>query len=355
MKNFTETLDELETTTAVGQNISEAVTTELVKSANSVSDNVFVRIYMYVAIVMIPLGIIFNSVSLIIFQKSKAFTTSIGNHLKCISISDSIMLVQVLFTNTDQYWEEKLNFPDIYSFNNISCKIFTFVKVLGSLSAGLIMSSATVERFLAIAFPLKYRSWNTLRTSRIILSVLVISTLAVSAFRPMFLHEENGKCQSALINHAKTAELLYTIFIVVIGNGICGSIILIFTIIIIILLFHQSRKRNVLSNNDVSSKSKKEVQISVMLVTITLIFILLRFPRVITLKFVLANSGDPFLVQSLDKLTTIFIVVNRSVNFIIYMIFLESFRKSFFGMFSWFNVKVIECFYKCEGENQDEG
>ena len=281
MKNFTETLDELETTSAVGQNISEAVTTELVKSANSMSDNAFVRIYMYVAIVLIPLGIIFNSVSLIIFHKSKVFTTSIGNHLKCISISDSIMLVQVLFTNTDQYWEEKLHFPDIYSFNNISCKIFTFVKALGSLSAGLIMSSATVERFLAIAFPLKYRSWNTLRTSRIVLSVLIIFTLGVSAFLPMFLHDENGKCV-LIEKHAKTAELLYTIFIVVIGNGICGSIILIFTIIIILLLFHQSRKRNVLSNNDVSSKSKKEVQISAMLVTITLIFILLRFPRVIT-------------------------------------------------------------------------
>ena len=149
---------------------------------------------MYVAIILIPLGIIFNSVSLIVFQKTKAFSTSIGNHLKCISISDSIMLVQVLFTNTDQYWEEKLNFPNIYSLNNTSCKTFTFVKVLGSLSAGLIMSSATIERFLAIAFPLKYRSWNTFRTSKIVLSVLIIFTLGVSAFLPMFLHEENGKC-----------------------------------------------------------------------------------------------------------------------------------------------------------------
>ena len=141
----------------------------------------------------------------------------------------------------------------------------------------------------------------------------------------------------------------------VIGNGICGGVILIFTVIIIALLFHQSRKRNVLSNNDVSPKSKKEVRVSAMLVTITLIFIVLRFPRVITLRFILANSGEPVLIQSLDKLTIIFIVVNRSVNFIVYMIFLESFRKTFFEMFSWFNVRIIECLYKCKDENQEEG
>ena len=144
MENFTETVNELEETTVLGQYISEESTTELVKSAKAMSDNVFSDIQMYGLIVLIPLGIIFNLLSLIIFQKSKVFTTAIGNHLKCISISDSIMLVPVLFTNTDQYWEEKLHFPNIYYLNNISCRIFTFLRALGSLSAGLIMSSATV-------------------------------------------------------------------------------------------------------------------------------------------------------------------------------------------------------------------
>ena len=353
MENFTETVNELEATTVLGQYISEESTTELVKSAKAMSDNVFSDIQMYGLIVLIPLGIIFNSLSLIVFQKSKVFTTAIGNHLKCISISDSIMLVPVLFTNTDQYWQERLNFPNIYYLNNISCRMFTFLRALGSLSAGLIISSATVERFLAIAFPLKYRSWNTLRTSRIILSVLNIFSLGVSAFLPMFLHEKNGKCV-VIEKHAETGDLLYIIFIMIIANGICGGVILIFTIIIIVLLFHQKRKRNTLSNHSVGSNSKKEVRMSAMLVTITLIFILLRFPNVIALKFIFANSDDQLLVHQLARIATILIAINRSVNFIIYMIFLESFRKTFCEMFSWFNVKIIECLYKCKGENQDE-
>ena len=147
---------------------------------------------------------------------------------------------------------------------------------------------------------------------------------------------------------------MYTIFIMVIANGTCGVVILIFTIIIIALLFHQSRKRDVLSNNDVSSSSKKEVRISVMLVTIALLFVFLRFPKVIIMKFILANSGDPLLVQSVSKLVTFLKVVNHSVNFIVYVIFLESFRKSFFEIFSCFNVKIIECLCTLKRERQNE-
>ena len=64
---------------------------------------------------LIPIGIIFNSISLIIFQKSQAFSSSIGNHLKCISITDSILLIGIVLTSCDEYWEERINFPDMLS------------------------------------------------------------------------------------------------------------------------------------------------------------------------------------------------------------------------------------------------
>ena len=66
---------------------------------------------------------------------------------------------------------------------------------VGFFSTGLILCSATIERFLAIAFPLKYRSWNTQRTSKIILSVLLIISFLIMIFTAFF-HEmpEKGKC-----------------------------------------------------------------------------------------------------------------------------------------------------------------
>ena len=349
MQNFTEAINEFETTTAVGQNISEEDTSDLLKSIiKSMKD-----IHLYCLIILVPLGLIFNSISLVTFQRNKSFSTSSGYHLKCISICDSIILVGILLTNIDKYWEEKLNFPNIYSMNNMSCTISTYVLVVGNTSVGLIMSSATIERFLAIAFPLKYRSWNTLRTTRILLSVFFIYSLGGSTLTFFFFRiSEKGECD---IIGENIVDILYTIFVVVIANGICGAVILIFTIIIIALLFHQLRKRITLSNHSVGSDSKKEVQISAMLATISSLFILLRFPKVIAMKFVLSNSDDAGLSSHpFAKLSTIFVVLNHSVNFIIYIFFLKSFRKTFCEMFSWFHLKIIECLYICRNENQDE-
>ena len=355
MENFTEAINE--TTTVLGQIISEETTTEMgqiiserVKAFAKYVNN----IQLYGLIILFPLGIIFNTLSLIIFQKSQAFSTSIGNHLKCISISDSILLLAGFLSSPDEYWEETFNFSYIKSLNNISCKITNYILNVGILSTGLITSSATVERFLAIAFPLKYRSWNTLRTSKIILSVFFILSFGVSAYAPSFLEiSKQGKCD-IIDKHRETYDLMFTIFVMVTANFICGCVILIFTLIIIGLLFHQLRKRNVLSNkNSANSSSKKEARISVMLIIITLLFIFLRFPKPIVVKFFLVNMGNPLLIKSMSKLTEFFGAINHSINFIIYMIFLKSFRKRFFEMFSRFYVKVRQCQIIFKSENSD--
>ena len=336
MYNFTEeAVNESEATTSLGENISEEATTELMKSfPKSMKRNVFFDIHMYSLLILVPLGIIVNSISLIIFQKSKAFSNAVGNHLKCISISDSIVLVGILLINIDKYWEEQLKIPVISLMNNISCKISVYILGVGFLAAGLIMSSATIERFLAIAFPLKYRSWNTMRTSKIILSVLFIFSFVAKTFS-LVIHgiTEKGHCD-LLEKHRKTYDIMFTIITMVIGNGICGGIILIFTIMIVGLLFNQLRKRNVLRNNSENSSSKKEIRISVMLVSVAVLFILLRYPKIVIVRFLATNSGDLLLIQSVSKLGTVFVAVNHSINFIIYMIYLESFRKTFFKMFS---------------------
>ena len=79
MQNSTDVANESKLTTALEQNINEAaITTELVKSFTKYVND----IHLYGFIIVIPLGIVLNSLSLIIFQKNEAFSTSIGNHLK---------------------------------------------------------------------------------------------------------------------------------------------------------------------------------------------------------------------------------------------------------------------------------
>ena len=59
------------------------------------SDHIFNRIQAYGLLVVVPLGLILNSLSFVIFQKSKTFATSIGSHMTCITISDNIFLARL--------------------------------------------------------------------------------------------------------------------------------------------------------------------------------------------------------------------------------------------------------------------
>ena len=196
----------------------------------------------------------------------------------------------------------------------------------GFFSTGLILCSATIERFLAIAFPLKYRSWNTLRTSKIdrtlrtskiVLSILLIISFLIMTFTAFF-HEmpEKGKCVISE-KYLQIYDLMFTILLTVIANGICGGLIIIFTLVIIGLLFHLLRKRNVLSkNNSANSSSKNEVRVSVMLVPITLLFISFRFPiaiTAVTVKFLPLNSIDPVLFKMLLKIATFLKILQENL------------------------------------------
>ena len=115
-----------------------------------------------------------------------------------------------------------------------------------------------------------------------------------------------------------------------ISNGLCGQVILIFSIRVIICLFLQRRQRNELTN---SYNSQKEFKMTTMLVTVTCLFIILRFPDMIMSQILFV---DPEIQIKMGSWSTFFIlltIINHSINFFIYFIFLESFRKTFVKFF----------------------
>ena len=121
---------------------------------------------------------------------------------------------------------------------------------------------------------------------------------------------------------------------VILSNGLCCGVILISTIAIIICLFRQKRRRNELTNS--SSNSQKEFQITVMVVTVTSLFIILRLPGMIIVQVSLVGAEIFIKFESWVKFSVLLTIINHSVNFFVYLIFLESFRKTFLTMFPIF-------------------
>ena len=136
----------------------------------------------------------------------------------------------------------------------------------------------------------------------------------------------------------------------VVMNGICSGLILIFTIIIAFKLHQFKRERNTMNDNNSNCvPGSKEIKISLMIFIVTVVFILTRFPPFVLYEITKYYFSKKmyFNKQYLNSLTAspinyAFIVINHSINFIIYMCFFEKFREGF-----------TQCFFRKENTRND--
>ena len=146
----------------------------------------------------------------------------------------------------------------------------------------------------------------------------------------------SGKASDLKLNHA-----FNTVIYTVLGNGICASVILIFTILIAIFLFTYKRNRTALSQHSNAVQSQKEFRISLMLFIVACLFIVTRFPGIIIFEirqyYLSKNTfqnkmfSDIAIVYPISEFLT---VINHSINFVIYIVFLRKFRETFVQCFS---------------------
>ena len=280
-------------------------------------------ITMYGILISVLLGFVLNTLSLIVLITSKNFSSSIGTHLKSLAVADNIQIIAILFRSVDGNWEKKLHFPVFYTLNDAFCMLISYLLSVGRISTGVILASATVERFLAVAFPLKFKSWNLNLLSKIVIGIYFLIAFGISII-PLIAREiaPNGRCvvKEKYDNLVQTNILLsHSIF----ANGICGGSILLFNTFIIASLFKYRKKRDDLSNTS-SSHSQKEFQITIMLLVVACLFIILRLPKLIILN--IARRSRSLEMISWSNFTNVLVAINHSINFVIYFIFLKPFR-----------------------------
>ncbi len=125
------------------------------------------------------------------------------------------------------------------------------------------------------------------------------------------------------------------------GEGVLGILILIFTCLIICVLFNARRRSQQMGATDEAKKarSSQDAQINNMLLFIVFMFFFTRFPYTISYFLYNANTQKLFLsywgVKYITlgvNLTRAFSIFNYSTNFIIYIVFVRTFRNNLVGL-----------------------
>ena len=311
------------------------------------------QIGIYGSITVAPFGFLFNIVSLVVFYKCKTHKTATGLHLMCIAVADNLLILGMIAFRSP-LWKAHINIPDFLNMSNVSCKGVGFLIWFAFLWSGMLLVSATVERFVSIAFALKVKSWNLLRVSKILILFYLVICISLIGMWTYTLELVQYRSVSICIgkpSHYNLFNLLNTVIFTIISNGICAGIILISTILIAIFLFSYKQKRKEMRQNNNEDQSNREFRISLMLFAVACFFIIFRFPGIIILEIrqyyqsrniynnVLYNNTAT--VSSISDALTI---INHSINFFIYIIFFKAFRETF--------LKFFKC--KCAAEKDEQ-
>ena len=112
---------------------------------------------LYSNVILIPIGIILNILSFVIFYKIKTYKSATGLHLMCMAIADNFALVAIFLNDVPAYSIYSI-IPDIHAIHNFFCKSVPIFLNGSVLWCGLLLASATVERFICVAFALKVKS-----------------------------------------------------------------------------------------------------------------------------------------------------------------------------------------------------
>ena len=313
--------------------INEAAT--MIGSDSNQSLSVFdviSQVHMYGTLTIVPVGVFLNILSIVIFVKSKLAWTPVGLHMMYLAIADNLILVSILIRVT--LWRYYLiHFYDLYSLNIITCVGTYYSLEVGFTWSSFLLISVTIERFLSIAFPLKVKTWNLYRKSKTLMGTYLILSLILSGYTVLGFNIITIDNTNVCVYSERYKNIFYIsniIMNVVFANGLAFSLILVFTIMTAVALnkYKQKRERLGFTSNDTG----REFRLTVMLFTVALLFLVLRVGEMIV-HFLMLDKNLPASVAEMVvgcwPIFILLVLINHAVNFIVYVIFLAEFRRTF--------------------------
>lgn len=278
-------------------------------------------ILIYVLPVIIIVGTIGNILSFIIWMKRRLRRTSTFFYLAMLAVSDTVFLI----ISGLKTWVRIWSYVELLHVSIISCKVITFI-VHSSLhiSAWLIVA-VTIERFLAVWFPLRANGMCSFRRVKIVtMSIVVVFLLLNSHFfwTAELVSTDNPESPDQLECTTNTTKVCvyFPWFNIIIFSVIPSVLVLILNLLIIFcLLKHRETLKCAMTKNDQHMQSIHR-RLAVILLTISFVWIFTTVPT--TLTFIIKRTDKDMESRAqailLRVLSYILLYINHAINFFLY-------------------------------------
>lgn len=301
-------------------------------STSSLEDFVEYRVALFInrycLYLIVGLGIPGNFAALLTVSKMKPFTSS-SLFMIALATADSINLII-----KELYYQ--LTFFDI-QLSDLGCQFFIFLGTFAMHYANWILVAMTIERFIAIKFPMKVQEICTQRKAVIVLLVLGIVLMSLNAHHFVTMHEG----YSSLSKYSCEYQKKYSDFMRKVWYWIDGVVyavvpfcaLTILNFLIIVGIRSSVKKQRDLTNLQ-QKQTKQQMQITVMLVTVSVVFTVLTMPNCIFFIYegywnYKKSKYQTALYYLIYQVVFLLSDLNHAINFYFYFLSGKKFRKHF--------------------------
>lgn len=285
------------------------------------------------------MGIFGNIISMIILSRPQ-MKSSINYLLIGLARCDTVLILTSVFLfglpAIYQYTKTELLFTyqfKIYPF--LAPVIFPIALIAQTVTVYLTLT-VTLERFVAVCHPLQARSLCTYGRARLyVVLIIIFSTLYnLSRFWEVTVKEQYHTGYNTTVYVLMASPLrnnriyisvyihwLYMIFIYFLPFSCLA--------VLNAAIYRQVRRANQ-ERQRLSRLQKKEIGLATMLLCVVVVFVLCNILALVT--NVLENFYG-IIVDQLVKTSNLLVTINSSVNFVIYVIFGEKFKRLFLKLF----------------------
>ncbi|XP_074657341.1 FMRFamide receptor-like [Tubulanus polymorphus] len=280
--------------------------------------------------VIIGLGVPANILAIIVLSSPRYRGLTTSFYLRFLSVFDTNLLAVVLLLS---YLED--NRPELIS--NVFCKIYYTEDYFGFAISNSLLVVVTVDRFVAIQFPLKAKSWCTVKRARwVVLFVFIFVALCYSHLliyggseTPIY----GGEPFCRLQLEGVWRDVFY-MFDVIYSVYIPFPVLLILNILMARIVLKSRKQRE--STSSGTKLHQREISLTILLLLVCFVFLVTSLPYVFHANFWESGNvdyeNDPVLSElrrASSSISYVFLFINPMVNFYLYCLGSSKFRGEF--------------------------
>ena len=146
--------------------------------------------YWSIVLSIVIAGSVGNALQLVMMSEAKLNSLSYSVYLKFLAISDTLLLIGVIFQDT----EENFNLPTVVHFSDAFCKILNGFRFGTMLLSPWLVVGLSLDRYVCVCFPLSRAVFCTRRKATVVCSTMVVVAVLLNV--PVFalLNVGEGGC-----------------------------------------------------------------------------------------------------------------------------------------------------------------